>query len=222
MSKRTNRLLKENNKLENQLRNKENRTVLTDITVYLRSANISPYDQETVRRDIGVMLLEGEQRGDTAKDILGEDYRLFCDHVIAEIPKLSQSRYFLSLIRDVLLSSDVLLTIWFLSNLIEQAIHRNTSPYFTVTFGTLICAMLCISGAFFVFYVLTKYTFSIHGTPKRGESFRLFLLIFFLLLICMCSNIFLQYPLFQIHALIVIIGIVAIFSLYKILDSKLD
>ena len=76
--------------MEKQLQADGNASLLTDIVVYLRSANISPYDQEKVRRDIREMLMEGEKRGETAEDIIGGDYKLFCDEVVAEIPKLSR------------------------------------------------------------------------------------------------------------------------------------
>ena len=46
MSRQTKLLLKENNRAEKRIQNDGNRAVLTDITVYLRSANISPYYQE--------------------------------------------------------------------------------------------------------------------------------------------------------------------------------
>ena len=44
MSKRTKLLLKENNELENRLK-RDDEQALTNITVYIRSANISPYFQ---------------------------------------------------------------------------------------------------------------------------------------------------------------------------------
>ena len=58
MSRRTKLLRKENNEMEKQLQADGNASLLTDIVVYLRSANISPYDQEKVRRDIREMLME--------------------------------------------------------------------------------------------------------------------------------------------------------------------
>ena len=89
MSKRTKLLLKENNQLESQIQNEDNKSALTDIIVYIRSANISPYYQEKVRRDIWEMIVDGEKRGKTAKDIIGDNYKRFCDDVIAQIPKIS-------------------------------------------------------------------------------------------------------------------------------------
>lgn len=66
MSKRTKILQKENNELEKQIRNDSNKSILTDIVVYIRSANISPYHQEKVRRDIWEMIVDGEKRGEAA------------------------------------------------------------------------------------------------------------------------------------------------------------
>lgn len=66
MSKRTKILQKENNELEKQIQNDSNKSILTDIVVYIRSANISPYHQEKVRRDIWEMIVDGEKRGEAA------------------------------------------------------------------------------------------------------------------------------------------------------------
>lgn len=51
MSREARVLRDENNELEKQLDDKTN-DILTDIVVYIRSANISDIDQENVRRDI--------------------------------------------------------------------------------------------------------------------------------------------------------------------------
>ena len=113
------------------LLNEYDKSVLTDIVVYIRMSGISPYDQEKVRRDVREMIAEGERRGKTAREIIGEDYRQFCDDVIAEIPRLSGVAYFLSLLRDVLLAAGVLLVIWAVFQFIEQgAVER-----FSVSYG---------------------------------------------------------------------------------------
>ena len=62
MNRRTKELLAENNTLERGL-NEENGKILTDIVVYLRTAPVSEYQQELVRRDITHMMLEGQARG---------------------------------------------------------------------------------------------------------------------------------------------------------------
>lgn len=82
MNQRTKSLLQENNQTEKQLSD-ASQQVLTDIVVYLRTAPISMYRQEIVRRDITRMLLDGEARGDNASSVIGNDYQAFCDSVIA-------------------------------------------------------------------------------------------------------------------------------------------
>lgn len=75
MSKRTKLLLKENNQKESEMKMKEdNMKILTDMIVYIRSANISPYYQEVVRRDIGQMMIDGERRGMNAQEVIGGSF----------------------------------------------------------------------------------------------------------------------------------------------------
>ena len=221
MSKRTKLLLKENNAFENQIQNEDNRAALTDIVVYIRSANISPYDQERVRRDIGEMIVDGEKRGKTAKEIIGDDSRLVCDRVIAEVPRLSGKEYILSLLRDVLLSVDVLLVIWFLSNLLAWMLG-STSPYFTVTAGNVLCAVLTLTIAFGTVHAISKNAFPVETGHSSKRGLLAVLLLFVLLLACMCVNVFLRQTLFHLHPLLAAAGIAALLLLYKMLDWKID
>ncbi len=221
MSKRTKILIKENNELEKQIQNDNNKSILTDIVVYIRSANISPYYQEKVRRDIWEMIVDGEKRGETAKDIIGDDYKQFCNNVIAEMPRLSRKEYIFSLLRDVLLSIDVLLIIWLVFNLLKQIIS-NTFPYFTVTAGNIISAMLIVIGAFGLFHAFSKNTFGIGNNLTKKSFLIMWVPLFILMLICMCVNVFIQYPLFRVHIFGVISGIIVLFAIYKILDMKFD
>ncbi|MDO5142150.1 MAG: hypothetical protein Q4D31_03940 [Eubacteriales bacterium] len=219
MSKRTKRLSMENDQLESQIHDADDRSVLTDMIVYIRSANISPYYQEKVRRDLCEMIVEGEKRGKPAKYIIGDDYKLFCDAVIAEIPKPSKKEYILSLFRDVSLSLDVLLIIWFLSNLFEKMIG-DPLPLFTVTTGNVLCAVWIIIAAFGVVHVFSKNTFSIDTNRRNGIL--VILLLFVLTLISICLNTSMPYPLFHIHVSIAAAAIIVLFILYKILDMKID
>ena len=72
MSKQVRQLLRENNEME-KLLSEDGRSVMTDIVVYLRCADISDIDQEQVRRDIMQMLIDGEARGMSPYEGIGED-----------------------------------------------------------------------------------------------------------------------------------------------------
>ena len=85
MNKETRRLNQLNNMLDKKL-NKANDDTLTDIMCHLRVANISEYHQEIVRHDLLEMVLSAQERNDDIQTVIGKDYKVFCDDVIASLP----------------------------------------------------------------------------------------------------------------------------------------
>ena len=59
---------------------------MTDVVVYLRGQDLSRLAQEEIRRDILEMVLAGEARGQTMQQVIGLDYRTFCDEIVAAVP----------------------------------------------------------------------------------------------------------------------------------------
>ena len=84
-------LNRENNTLDKQIF-AENQGVFTDMICYLRGSSLSAYDQERVRRDLTEMVLDAQERGDTLSDVIGGDYKAFCDEIIASLPHKSAGR----------------------------------------------------------------------------------------------------------------------------------
>ena len=85
-------------------------TVLIDnITDYIRSAPIRPFDQELARRDMIRMLADAEARGEPPEAVIGADYRLMCDEIISAFPPPSGRYQLLALLRDVAFALAVLL-----------------------------------------------------------------------------------------------------------------
>ena len=62
MSKRTKELLRDNNAWEKENLSTENQHLMTNIVTYIRSAAISEYEQELVRRDVMAMLAAGARQ----------------------------------------------------------------------------------------------------------------------------------------------------------------
>lgn len=166
MSKRTKELLRVNNALDAQL-NKDNQQVMTNIVVYIRSANISEYEQELVRRDITHMLLDAQAEGRTAEEVLGEDAQAFCEAVIAALPPRSQKERVLDSVRNVLLAFVVLGMIWLAYGMIDM-VGAQDWPYLPLTLGDVIGQVLILAAAF--------YIFSQHLPPclrrQLGQAFR--------------------------------------------------
>ena len=108
MSKRLRKLRRENKRALEPLSTAS--TVLIDnITDYIRSAPVRPFNQELARRDMIRMLADAEARGEPPEAVIGADYRLMCDEIISAFPPPSGRYQLLALLRDVAFALPVLL-----------------------------------------------------------------------------------------------------------------
>ena len=217
MSRRVKEMLKENNELEQQLSD-EGRKVLTDIVVYLRGVPVSMYEQEKVRRDIIQMLIDGEKRGTSAREVIGEDYREFCDSIVAEIPHMSRKEKVLVFIRDTLPALIVLLVIWCAGRLAEVLAGVLPSFNCPVTLRNLVGGILLLAGAEGLITLLTKYAFE--SSRSFDRKWGAVLVIVFIAAVC--ANYLITYKVFRIHLGLAVVLTLEIFVAYRILDSNVD
>ena len=217
MSKRVKEMLKENNELEQQLSD-EGRKVLTNIVVYLRGVPVSMYEQEKVRRDITQMLIDGEKRGNSSKEVIGEDYREFCDSIVAEIPHMSRKEKVLVFIRDTLPALIVLLVIWCAGRLAEVLAGVLPSFNCPVTLGNLVGGILLLAGAEGLITLLTKYAFE----SRRSFDRKWGAVLVIVFIAAVCANYLITYKVFRIHLGLAVVLTLAIFVAYRILDSNVD
>lgn len=217
MSKRVKEMLKENNELEQQLSD-EGRKVLTNIVVYLRGVPVSMYEQEKVRRDIIQMLIDGEKRETSAREVIGEDYREFCDSIVAEIPHMSRKEKVLVFIRDTLPALIVLLVIWCAGRLAEVLAGVLPSFNCPVTLGNLVGGILLLAGAEGLITLLTKYAFE----SRRSFDRKWGAVLVIVFIAAVCANYLITYKVFRIHLGLAVVLTLAIFVAYRILDSNVD
>lgn len=111
MKTQTKKLIEENDTLCEKL-SREANDVLRNMTGYIQRFGISRYEQERVRQDIAEMILEGEKRGISVRDTIGEDYKAFCDSVLAEMTKMSSGEKRLKIIRDICIFLAVWIPLW--------------------------------------------------------------------------------------------------------------
>ena len=217
MSRRVKEMLRENNELEQQLSD-EGRKVLTDIVVYLRGVPVSMYEQEKVRRDITRMLIDGEARGACAAEVIGEDYRGFCDSIVAEIPHMSGKEKVLVQIRDTLPALAVLLAIWCAGRLMEVLFGVLPSFDCPVTLGNLLGGILLLAGAEALIMLLTK------GAFESGRSFdkKWAAVLVVVFIAAVCANYLITYRVFSIHLGLAAVLTLAVFAVYRIIDSRVD
>ena len=108
MSKRFRKLRRENKRALEPL-STASTVLIANITDYIRSAPVRPFDQELARRDMIRMLADAEARGEPPEAAIGADYRLMCDEIISAFPPPSGRYQLLALLRDVAFALAVLL-----------------------------------------------------------------------------------------------------------------
>lgn len=215
MNKRARILRNENNRFEEKL-SKETNDVLTDIVVYIRSTSISEYDQERVRRDIDEMLFEGERRGMSAAEIIGDDYKAFCDAVMCEVPKLSKAQRVMTAVQEVLAGVIVLLAIWTVFSPIIQLIKKEPWYLLPLRLSDLITATVIVAAAVLVAVYITKNVF----TPKPAALIAGFVLAAAIGIagILFCSDIMLMN--IQIAVDIALLAVLAL--VYLLIGKRLE
>ena len=213
MNKTTKQLLEENNRRGEQL-TPENQKILVDIVAYLRGSSASTYQQELVHRDILDMLQEGEARGQTAAQVIGEDYQAFCDEILAELPKRSMKQRIVYALSTVTLSAAGLLSIWLVFRLFEAPFqNRPFTPWLPMTLGQLLGGIMLIAYSYGLVEHICRNSFE-DRDPSRLQVISFFVCIGLFFILC----IFLRQPLFFLHAGIAVVLIAVLFLIYKITD----
>ena len=143
MKPATKQLLEENNRRAEDL-SPETQQVFTNLVCYLRGTSVPMEQQEQVRQDILNMLLEGEARGQSAREIIGEDDQAFCDAILAELPRRSTEQQTIYLLSIVSLCAAVLIAVWLGLSLFLALVQGPFTLWLPVRMGQL------LGGAFLI------------------------------------------------------------------------
>lgn len=213
MNKQLKALRAENDELEKLLSDAD-AEVQTDMVVYIKSAHISDMDAELVRRDITHMLLDGESRGVTANEVIGGDYKAFCDEVMSQIPRLTPKKRVMTAFRDVLPSMCLLYLIWMAFAVIRQVIDGE--PWYITpieSWDVIIgIAILLIAELLTVYIMQTAFESNI-------KSFA----VITVLILAVCGAAMLLIPkkvVFRPHIAADLALTLVMFAAYKFIDAK--
>ena len=212
MNKATKQLLEENNRRGEQL-TPENQKILVDIVAYLRGSSASTYQQELVHRDILDMLQEGEARGQTAAQVIGEDYQAFCDEILAELPRRSARERTIYGLSVVSLSAAVLVVIWLGFSLFTAVIQGPFTLWLPVKLGQLLGGALIIAFSYGLVEYVCRTSFE-DRSPTKVQVIGIFVGMVLCFLICML----LRQTLFSLHAGIAAVLAVVLYLIYKVTD----
>jgi len=172
-------------KLNNDMREKlseENKEIYEDMLVYIRlSGNKSEQQTEEVLFELLEHLLEAQKEGKSARDVFGNDFKKYCDELIAEIPGEERSFALVFGGYIVLYFLGILSTFYGLGNfLIHQFFDVGSSDYtFSIGSGiTVVILDLLILSGFIIFVLrwLKNSTFKVKKPNKWVEFLRLWLI----------------------------------------------
>ena len=134
MNPQVKQLLRQNNAREKAL-SPEGQAGMTDVVVYLRGQDLSRLAQEEIRRDILDMVLAGEARGQTMQQVIGLDYRTFCDEIVAAVPRRPRGVRMLSAVDDILPAITLLLALWTAQKILSALLAGESVLWLTLTVG---------------------------------------------------------------------------------------
>ena len=162
MNRKTRLLNKENNLLDSKI-NDENQEIFTNMICYLRSSKLSAYNIEVVRNDLTEMILSAQERGENISDVVGGDYKTFCDNIIDTFPpktlseKIFDLTDLISFSLAILLITNMLLSRDFIK-LIAELIRGNKLTHYIipVTPGIIIQIAAIITFATFLVNIIAK------------------------------------------------------------------
>ena len=223
MSKRTRALRRLNQQAADALFS-EYRETLTRIDKHILSAPISAYQQESIRHDVIEMLADGQARKRRPAEIIGPDCEVFCDSVLAEVPRPTAGEQITAVLADLCsILTLTLLPILSRVMMIGLETQEGAWPLVNIPVSTAIAAglmgyvMLC----FFVLlfrrpYINSMWTnrkayFLILPLWQSDTLLHIFLFDFRDLLLA---------PVFQVHAAPVAAAFLLLFALTLFLHEK--
>lgn len=215
MRQETKELLKQNNH-RGTLLSPDFQSVLTDMVVYLRASRLPFSLQEQVRRDITDMFLAGQERGASPADIIGMDYKDFCDAILRELPQNNRRIHVLCTMRDTFLVFCVGMAALFLPDLAGALLTQ--TPFLTLTLGKLIFLAVLITFAYSLVEHICKNAF-VTDKQQNTLEYKMHFLALLLGFVCL---FFLKKPAWEIPLSAPLLACAALLVCYGLLNHFLD
>lgn len=225
MSNKLEELSAINNKLDKQI-NAENQPLFTDMICYIRSANISSLNQEMVRHDLSEMILSAQNRGENIRDVIGEDFKEFCDEVISNLPPKTLKEKWIERLDSICLCVSILGTINIVFsldfiNMVNNIISKQPLNYdIDVSVGMIVSIIVIISASVFIVDMITKNALKQESNSNRlkravtGGVIGVVLMAVFIITWKLGKQI-----LFSVNIFLAIIVIVGFFIAHKVLSK---
>lgn len=154
---------------------------MTDIVVYLRVSSISDDRLELIRQDLLEMALSAQERNQPLSEVFGEDYKAFCDEIIANVKPERWKKALMGL--PYLFSTFALFAVLDLisSGYLRQVIHgvkthSQINDYYPITLGFIVNTAVIFAVAVVFVQLIGKFSFrtddflaKFHAVPVAGK-----------------------------------------------------
>lgn len=171
MNKKT-KTLADVNEMEEKKIWEASQEIYTDIIVYLRVSRLSEYNQELVRRDIISMILEGQERDEGIRMVIGDDYQGFCDEIISAFPPKDLKEKVLEAFDMICMCLYILGTISVIFNLIDNLRQKNQLLTYSLSAADVLNFIMIVIIANLIVYLICKGAFQ---EEKKESRVRLFI-----------------------------------------------
>lgn len=182
MSNEVQVMIKQNYKFSKQL-TPENERIFTDIVCYLRTSDIDELQAEEAIQQILDMFLSAQHRGEAISDVIGSDYKEFCNEIIHSSSKQRFSSKVLTFL-ELLLFCMVLMWVIDLAFAILPQIIKNKqiNLEYTVTLGFLARVFTVLAIAYALINYIGRNSFQLAKKSRKkffifGCLFGLFILL---------------------------------------------
>lgn len=222
MSKISSEYRRKNNIREKEIL-PENQEIYTDMIVYLRVADMNEYNQEKVREDIINMIVDGQNRGEDIKAVIGENYKEVCDGIIEEMPKKTRKE---KVMEAISLTLNLLWIMGLISVIISFAsgsVSEENGWKYQCTIGYFISFIAIGIIANLIVYCIGKHTLDNKDVDKASKIKEIiFGWIICVVAICvvMAPTLLLKEVLFTVHIAVLLAVCIALMVIDVIISRK--
>lgn len=215
------KMIKENYENSKKL-NEQNDKVYTDIVCYIRGSFMENTKQEEVISDILEMLLRAQSENKAIDDIIGKDYKQFCDSIIEASGSRKSRKSELSEFGGLVIYSFIfMLTLDFIISYLPMAIRKKEFiAQYNITVNTILVPLAILLAAYGIVKYIMKNSFKLSN--KKFSKLTNFIFGAFAAAIFLAFG-FVEYfagklILFKISTFIVI-AVLVVFWIYKLIKS---
>ncbi len=221
MNKKARKLNKENNRLD-ELIKEENQEIFTNMICYLRGSDLSDYNIEVVRNDLTEMVLSAQERGEGINQVVGNDYKEFCDSIIETFPGKTMFEKVIDIFDTLLLCGAILFLSYTLISrefilMIADIIKNNKVSYnISYSAGSIVSMIgIIIFATTLVHFIMSN---SFDENPVKEKIAIGFMFLF--LAVVAVGTIFLRNTLFSANVFVMLGVITAMFLAHFLLDLR--